>query len=178
MGATAVTLMAVALMTSSFGALHTSVLASARFPYAMARDGLFFKSLSALSPRTHVPVRALIAMGVWSALLALSGSFDQLTDYAIFALWAFYGLATACVFVFRRRLPDANRPYKTWGYPAVPALFLLVTAWLLVNTLMTAPIQTLIGVALMLLGLPVYWHWSRQSGARWAPGGGAARPGA
>jgi APA family basic amino acid/polyamine antiporter len=162
MGATAVTLMAVALMTSSFGALHTSVLASARFPYAMARDGLFFRSLSALSPRTRVPVRALIAMGVWSSVLALSGSFDQLTDYAIFAFWVFYGLATASVFVFRRRLPNADRPYRTWGYPVVPAVFLLVTAWLLVNTLITAPVQTVIGLALMLLGLPVYWHWSRR----------------
>jgi APA family basic amino acid/polyamine antiporter len=128
----------------------------------MARDGLFFRSLSALSPRTRVPVRALIAMGLWSSVLALSGSFDQLTDYAIFAFWVFYGLATASVFVFRRRLPNADRPYRTWGYPLVPAVFLLVTAWLLVNTLITAPVQTLIGLGLMLLGLPVYRHWSRR----------------
>jgi APA family basic amino acid/polyamine antiporter len=89
MGATAVTVMAAALMTSSYGALHTSMLASARFPYAMARDGLFFKSLSFVSPRTRVPVRAVIAQGVWSGVLAMSGSYDTLTDYAIFALWLF-----------------------------------------------------------------------------------------
>ena len=161
MGAMAVTLMAAALMTSSFGALHTSVLASARFPYAMARDGLFFKSLSHVSPRTRVPVRALVAQGVWAGVLTLSGSYDTLTDYAIFALWIFYGLATASVFVFRRRMPNAERPYRTWGYPVVPAVFLVVTAWLLVNTIMTAPVQSLIGLGLILLGLPVYVYWSR-----------------
>jgi basic amino acid/polyamine antiporter, APA family len=163
LGASAVMLIAVALMISSFGALHTSVLAGGRFPYAMARDRLFFKSLSRISPRTHVPVRALVVQGFWSGVLALSGSYDQLTDYAIFALWIFYGLATASVFVFRRRLPHAERPYKTWGYPVVPVLFLLVTAWLIVNTLMTAPKQSFIGLGLIALGLPVYWYWSRNN---------------
>jgi len=161
LGGGAVTLVAAALMISSFGALHTSVLASARFPYAMAHDGLFFRGLSQVSPRTHVPVRALIAQGAWASVLALSGSFDTLTDYAIFALWIFYGLTIASVFVFRRRLPDAERPYRTWGYPVVPVVFLIVTAWLIVNTLMTAPVQSLIGLALIVLGLPVYWYWSR-----------------
>jgi basic amino acid/polyamine antiporter, APA family len=163
MGATAVTVMAAALMTSSYGALHTSMLASARFPYAMARDGLFFKSLSSISPRTHVPVRAVIAQGAWSGVLALSGSYDTLTDYAIFALWLFYGLTVASVFVFRRRLPDAIRPYRTWGYPVVPVVFLLVTVWLLINTLMTSPVQTMIGLGLIVLGLPVYVYWSREA---------------
>ncbi|PYS90132.1 MAG: amino acid permease [Acidobacteria bacterium] len=163
LGASAVMLIAVALMISSFGALHTSVLAGGRFPYAMARDRLFFKSLSHISPRTHVPVRALVVQGIWSGVLALSGSYDTLTDYAIFALWIFYGLATASVFVFRRRMPHAERPYRTWGYPVVPILFLLVTAWLIVNTLMTAPKQSFIGLALIALGLPVYWYWSRNN---------------
>src|SRR5919202_3511139 len=163
LGATAVTLIAAALMTSSFGALHTSVLAGGRYPYAMARDRLFFKSLSHISPRTHVPVRALAVQGVWSGVLALSGSYDQLTDYAIFALWIFYGLATASVFVFRRRQPDAERPYRTWGYPVVPVIFLLVTAGLLYNTVMTSPRQSLIGLGLIALGLPVYWYWSRNN---------------
>ena len=159
-GALAITLMAVALMTSSFGALHTSVLATARFPYAMARDGLFFKTLSAVSPRTHVPVRALAAQGVWSGVLALSGSYDTLSDYAIFALWIFYGLATASVFVFRRLEPEAIRPYKTWGYPIVPGVFVAVTIWLVVNTLMTAPAQSLIGLGIIALGLPLYAYWA------------------
>jgi APA family basic amino acid/polyamine antiporter len=163
LGATAITLIAAALMTSSFGALHTSVLASARYPYAMSRDRLFFQSLARLSPKTHVPVRALIAQGLWSCVLALSGSYDTLTDYAIFALWIFYGLTTASVFVFRRTMPDAERPYKTWGYPVVPVVFLLVTAALLLNTLWTAPVQAFTGLGLIALGLPVYWYWSRHN---------------
>jgi basic amino acid/polyamine antiporter, APA family len=162
MGATAITLMAAALMLSSFGSLHTSVLAGARFPYAMARDGLFFRRLSAISPRTHVPVLALAAQGLWAGVLAVSGTYDQLSDYAIFALWTFYGLAAASVFVFRRRRPDADRPYRTWGYPVVPAVFVLVTIWLLLNTIVTAPVQSLIGLGLMLAGLPVYEYWSRR----------------
>lgn len=163
LGATAVTLIAAALMTSSFGALHTSVLAGGRYPYAMARDRLFFDSLARVSPKTHVPVRALAAQGIWSGVLALSGSYDTLTDYAIFALWIFYGLTTASVFVFRRRMPHAERPYKTWGYPVVPVVFLLVTAGLLINTLTTAPVQAFIGLGLIALGLPVYWYWSRHN---------------
>ena len=162
MGATAITLMAAALMLSSFGSLHTSVLTAARFPYAMARDGLFFRSLSAISPRTHVPVRALLAQGGWACVLALSGSYDRLTDYAIFALWTFYGLSIGAVFILRRRRPDAERPYRTWGYPWVPLAFLLVTVWLVVNTVLTATVQSLIGLGLMALGLPVYEYWSRR----------------
>ncbi len=163
LGSLALTGIAAALMVSSFGALHTSVLAGGRFPYAMARDRLFFKSLSKINPRTHVPVRALVVQGFWAGVLALSGSYDALTDYAIFALWIFYGLATASVFVFRRRMPDAERPYRTWGYPVIPILFLLVTAWLIINTLITSPVQSLTGLGLIALGLPVYWYWSRNN---------------
>ena len=163
LGPFALMLIAGALMMSSFGALHTSVLAGGRFPYAMARDRLFFRNLSHISPRTHVPVRALVVQGFWAGVLTLSGSYDTLTDYAIFALWIFYGLATASVFVFRRRQPNAERPYRTWGYPVVPVLFLLVTAWLICNTLMTSPVQSLTGLGLIALGLPVYWYWSRNN---------------
>jgi APA family basic amino acid/polyamine antiporter len=101
--------------------------------------------------------------GLWSGTLALSGSFDALTDYAIFGLWIFYGLTTASVFVFRRRMPDAERPYRAWGYPVVPILFLIVTAWLLVNTLLTMTRQAITGLVLIALGLPVYWYWSRYN---------------
>src|SRR5262249_47177401 len=107
LGSAAVTLMAAAMMTSSFGALHASILATARVPYAMAKDRLFFSGLARLS-KTHVPVRSLIVLAVWSAVLALSGSYDQLTDYAIFALTMFYALTAGAVFVFRRRFPDAE----------------------------------------------------------------------
>jgi APA family basic amino acid/polyamine antiporter len=163
LGPVAVSLIAAAMLTSSFGTLHTSILTGARVPYAMSRDRLFFQSLSRVSPRTHVPTGALILQGIWSGLLTLSGSFDALTDYAIFGLWIFYGLTTASVFVFRRRMPEAARPYRAWGYPVVPVLFLLVTAWLLGNTLWATPRQALVGLGLIALGLPVYWYWSRYN---------------
>jgi APA family basic amino acid/polyamine antiporter len=163
LGATAVTLMAAAMMTSSFGALQASILATARIPYAMARDRLFFQGLGKLSPRTHVPVRPLIVQGIWAAVLVLAGSYDVLTDVAVFALTMFYALVAGSVFIFRRRMPDAPRPYRTIGYPVVPILFLIVTTWLILTTIWNAPFQSSIGLALILLGVPVYLYWERHN---------------
>jgi APA family basic amino acid/polyamine antiporter len=163
LGPTAITLMAAALMVSSFGSLHTSVLSTARIAYAMSKDKLFFTRLARVSVRSHVPVQALIAQGIWAGVLALSGSFDTLTDYAVFAFAIFYGLTAASVFVLRRTRPDADRPYRTWGYPIVPAVFLLGIGWLVVNTAATAPVQSCIGIGLMLLGLPVYSYFARRA---------------
>ena len=155
--------MAAVLAMSIFGALQIASLVVRAHPL---RDGARRPVLSrvwrASVPRTHVPVRALVAQGVWAIVLVLSGSFDTLTDYAIFAILIFFGLATASVFVFRRTMPDAERPYRTWGYPVVPVLFLLVRGLLLINTLMTTPGRALAGLGLMALGLPFYWYWSRS----------------
>ena len=147
LGPGTVSLMAMAMMISSLGALHSGIAATARVPFAMAADGLFFATFGKLSPRTRVPVRGAVLVACWSVLLALSGSYDKLTDWAIFSLWLFYGLTAASLLVFRRRLPAAERPYRVWGYPVVPVLFLLVTAWLLISTLLTSPLQTLAGLA-------------------------------
>jgi len=163
LGATAVTLMAAAMMTSSFGALQASILATARIPYAMARDRLFFQGLGKLSPRTHVPVRPLIVQGIWAAVLVLAGSYDVLTDVAVFALTMFYALVAGSVFIFRRRMPDAPRPYRTIGYPVVPILFLIVTTWLILTTIWNAPFQSSIGLALIMLGVPVYLYWESHN---------------
>ncbi len=162
LGPAAVGLGAAGLVASSIGTLHTSVLTGARIPYAMARDGLLFRGLARLSARTRVPVRALALQGAWASLLALSGSFDALTDYVIFGSWIFYALVTASVFLFRKRLPDAQRPYRAFGYPVVPALFLVAAALLLANTLYTAPRQALVGLALIGVGLPVYYVFFRN----------------
>jgi len=162
LGAAAVTLMAAAMMTSSFGALHASILATSRVPYAMARDRLFFQGLAKVSPRTHVPIRSLVALGIWSSVLALSGSYDTLTDSAIFALTIFYAFVAGSVFIFRRRMPDAHRPYRTWGYPVVPIVFLVVTAWLILRTIWDNPKQSAIGLGLIVIGLPVYLIWSKR----------------
>jgi len=167
LGSVAVTLMAGAMMTSSFGALHASILATARIPYALAKDGLIVKSLAHVSPRTHVPIRALVVQGFWACVVALSGSYDTLTDYAIFALTLFYVLVAASVFIFRRRQPDAERPYRTWGYPVVPIVFLIASSWLIFMTILNSPRQSAIGLGLILLGLPVYWILqSRQGSAK------------
>jgi APA family basic amino acid/polyamine antiporter len=163
LGAGAGTAMAGVLAMSIFGALQISSLVCARIPYAMARDGMFFSGLGRVSPRTHVPIRALLVQGVWAVLLVLSGSYDTLTDYAIFSVLIFVALGTASVFILRRQQPDAERPYRTWGYPIVPAAFLLVTGWLLINTLLTTPGRAAAGLALMALGLPFYWYWSRAA---------------
>jgi basic amino acid/polyamine antiporter, APA family len=162
LGPIAVSMTAVALMISSFGALHASVLANSRIPFAMARDGLFFRALVRLSPRSNVPVRAILAQAAWASVLALSGTYDTLTDSVIFSSWLFYGLMTAALFVFRKKMPDAPRPYRAFGYPVIPMIFLLVTAALLVNTFIAAPREALRGVAVLAAGLPFYWYWARR----------------
>jgi basic amino acid/polyamine antiporter, APA family len=146
-------------VVSAFGALNGSILSNARVPYAMARDGMFFQKMGALSAGTHVPVFGLIVQGLWSCVLALSGTFDQLTDCLLFASWIFYGLVTSSVFMLRRKLPNADRPYKTFGYPIVPLVFVLVALWLIINTLFTKPVESVVGLALMALGLPLYFYF-------------------
>lgn len=163
LGAGAIVLMSAGLMASSLGTLHTSILTGARVPYAMARDGLMFQALGRLSEGTRVPIGALLVQGVWACVLALSGSFDTLTDYVIFGSWIFYALVTASVFVFRRKYPNAERPYKAFGYPVVPILFLLVAGWLLINTIWTSPKQSFAGIFLIVLGLPVYYYLTKAN---------------
>jgi APA family basic amino acid/polyamine antiporter len=158
LGAIAVSLIAAAMMISTLGALHTSTMANSRIPFAMAQDGLFPKPLAQVSKRTHVPVRALIVQGVWASVLALSGSYDTLTDYVIFVNWMFFALVITSVFVIRRRVPRSEVSYRAWGYPVVPLLFLATTAWLLISTLITSPVRSLIGLALVALGIPVYHY--------------------
>jgi APA family basic amino acid/polyamine antiporter len=154
-GDAGVRFVAVAFVISALGALNSSVLTGARVPYAMARDGLFPSAAARLHPRTRVPVTALCAQAVWACLLAVSGTFDQLTDYVVFALWIFYGLVASSVFVLRRKRPDLERPYRTFGYPILPLLFTLVALWLVINTLVYRPVESIAGLILIALGWPV-----------------------
>ncbi|MCA1817023.1 MAG: amino acid permease [Acidobacteria bacterium] len=158
---------AVAFIVSTVGALNGAILALSRIPYAMARDGLFFKPLGDVSERSRVPARAIIFQGAWASVLALSGTFDQISTYTIFALWLFFGVTATSVFVLRRKMPDAERPYRTLGYPVVPLLFVLVAAWLVVNTILTSPVESAVGLLLIALGLPVYFYFKhgRRRGA-------------
>jgi APA family basic amino acid/polyamine antiporter len=150
-----------AFILSSLGALNGSVLANARVPFAMARDGVFLASMARLSPTSRVPVWSIGIQAVWSCLLALSGTYDQLTDCVVFASWIFYGLVTSSVFVLRRRLPELARPYRTLGYPLVPLVFVATAAWLVINTLVHRPVESAAGLALVAAGLPFYVHFRR-----------------
>jgi basic amino acid/polyamine antiporter, APA family len=152
-------LMSIAFILSALGALNGATLTGARVPFAMARDGLFPARVGTLSARTRVPVAALAVQAGWASVLAASGSYDQLTDYVIFASWIFYGLVTSGVFVLRLRAPELPRPYKTLGYPVVPLLFVLVAVWLVINTLLNRPVESIAGLMLIALGLPVYWYF-------------------
>jgi APA family basic amino acid/polyamine antiporter len=162
LGPAAAAAIAVAMMVSTLGTLHTGTMAGARVSYAMARDGLFFGSLARISGGTRVPVNALLLQCAWSCVLALSGSYDRLTDYVIFAAWIFYALNAAAVMLLRRRQPAADRPYRTPGYPIVPCLFILAAAALVANTLTATPRQALAGLGIILLGVPVYAYWRQR----------------
>ena len=155
-------LISLAFIFSALGALNGSTLTGARVPYAMARDGVFFSPAAVLSQRTRVPVYALLFQAIWASVLAISGTFDQLSDYVIFASWIFYGLVTSSVFVLRRKMPDAPRPYRTLGYPIVPLVFVVVAAWLVVNTLVNRPVESVAGLVLISLGLPIYFYYRRR----------------
>jgi basic amino acid/polyamine antiporter, APA family len=162
LGPVAVTVLACMLMLSAFGAMQTSALAGARIGFAMSRDGLFFSRLADLSPTTRAPVKAMMAQASFATVLAVSGTFDTLTDASMFGAWLFYGLAASTVFVFRRTAPEARRPYRCLGYPVLPAIFLVVVASVIVNTFVATPQQAFLGAGLMLLGLPFYFYWSRS----------------
>jgi APA family basic amino acid/polyamine antiporter len=162
LGPIATALMASGLIISTVGSLHTGILTASRVPYAMARDGLFFRALAEVSEKTHVPVKALIVQGVWICILVLSGSFDALTDYVIFAAWIFYSFNTASVFIFRKKRPEAPRPYRTFAYPFAPLLFLATAVWLIFSTITTAPLRSMIGLGFIALGIPLYSYWRRS----------------
>jgi basic amino acid/polyamine antiporter, APA family len=154
--------MAVGLALSSFGALHSVTLSVSRVAYAMARDGLLPARLATISRRTRVPSTAVLVIGMFAVAFTLTGTFDLLTDLIIFVLLIFTGLAVAAVYALRRKLPDQPRPYRVLGYPVVPAVFLLATAFLMVNTLVATPGRAIAGIGIVLLGLPVYWWHARQ----------------
>ena len=152
----------VAFVVSGLGSLNAGILTAARVPFAMSHDGLFLSSAARLGKASRAPVWAIAMQAVWACVLALSGTFDQLTDLAVFALWWFYGLTAASVFVLRRKMPDAERPYRTVGYPVLPGLFIICAAWLVLNTLRTNPWGSAAGLVLISLGLPLYFYFRRK----------------
>ncbi len=152
----------IAAMISIFAALNGSILSGSRVPFAMARDKLFFQSIAKVHPKYFTPANSIILLSGWSMLFILTGKYEQLITSVIFASWILYGMATASVLVLRRKRPDLVRPYKTLGYPFVPIVFVLVAGALIVSTLIESPRESLIGVGIIVVGIPFYWYWSRQ----------------
>jgi basic amino acid/polyamine antiporter, APA family len=149
------------ILVTTLGCTNASILTGARPYYAMAREKLFFNRISKIN-KFNVPSNSLLWQGVWASVLVLSGTFDQLTDMIIFAVFIFYGATTLGVFILRRRMPDVHRPYKVWGYPVVPAIFILFCIGLFLNTIITRPREAAIGMILIFSGIPVYFFLKRR----------------
>jgi APA family basic amino acid/polyamine antiporter len=154
-------LMAAAILVSTFGCVNGMLMAGARVYYAMSRDGLFFRAAGRLSPRSHTPVNSLVMQWAWTCLLCLSGSYGQLLDYVIFAVLVFYILTIVGLFVLRRTQPNTPRPYRAFGYPVLPAIYIVLAGWICVVLLRYKPQYTWPGLLLVLLGVPVYLLWRR-----------------
>jgi basic amino acid/polyamine antiporter, APA family len=157
-------LVSLIILTSIIGTLNGCFLTSPRVYFAQARDGLFFRKFAEVHPRYRTPGFAILAQGIWGAVLVVTGSYETLLDYAMFATWLSYGLMVAGVIVLRYRRPDLARPYRMWGYPVTPALFVAITCWFLVNMLKTRPLPSLAGLLLIATGIPVYFLWARHGG--------------
>jgi len=152
----------VAAMISIFAALNGSILTGSRVPYAAARDGLFFRAVGRVDVHYQTPAVSILALSGWAALLVLSGRYEQLFTYVIFASWILYGMTAAAVIVLRWKRPEMPRPYRTLGYPWVPGVFVLVAIVLILSTLFDSPRESLMGIGLIVLGLPFYFYWKNS----------------
>jgi APA family basic amino acid/polyamine antiporter len=159
----AAVIMAIFIMISTFGCNHGLILAGPRVYYAMARDGLFFKKVGEINKK-GVPGFAIAVQGVWAILLCLSGTYSDLLDYVIFAVLIFFTLTILAIFILRVKKPDTPRPYKAFGYPVIPAVYILTTSFIMVILLIYKPDYTFPGLIIVLLGIPVYYLWKKYSG--------------
>jgi APA family basic amino acid/polyamine antiporter len=149
------------ILCSIFGALNGNILGGARVLYAMARDGVFFTAVGRVHSRYETPALALVIQGVWAAVLATSGTYEQLYTYVIFTAWVFYAGAILAVVLLRRRLPHLERPYRVWGYPVLPVAFSAAALIIVANTLFRSPRESIAGLALVLAGVPIFFAWRR-----------------
>lgn len=162
LGPAAVQVMAIAIMVSTFGCINGLTLAGARIYFAMARDRLFFRQVGYVDPKRHTPVVSLVVQGAWACLLTLSGTYSELLDYVMFAVLLFYIQTIAGVYVLRRKRPDAPRPYRTIGYPVTPAIYIAAATFIEIVLLLYKPRYTWPGLIIVLLGIPVYYLWSKK----------------
>ncbi len=157
--------MAIFIMISTFGCNHGLILAGPRVYYAMARDGLFFKKVGEIN-KFGVPGFAIVIQGIWAILLCLSGTYGNLLDYVIFAVLIFFTLTIMAIFILRKKQPDIPRPYKAFGYPIIPAIYILTTTAIMIILLIYKPDYTFPGLVIVLLGIPVYFLWRKHSASR------------
>ena len=157
--------LAMVIALSSFGAMASCILSGARVYYAMAEDGVFFKRLAQVHPRWRTPAASLVLQGIWAAALALSGKYNELFTYVMFMMVLSYVLTVVALFVLRRKMPDAERPYRCTGYPWLPALYVLLGGAWAINALWERPMEAFAGLGIVALGAPFYWYWRRQKKA-------------
>jgi APA family basic amino acid/polyamine antiporter len=158
-GSAGASIISIAVIISAFGALNGSLLSTARVHFAMARDKLFFSSMGKIHPRFGTPHISLVIQGLWSCILVLSGTFDTITDYVIFASWLFYMLGAFGVFILRKKMPHQPRPYKVWGHPYTTLLFVIFSFFFLINSIISDSEDAAMGTLLIVAGLPVYYYW-------------------
>ena len=161
-GSSTATLISALVVVSVFGALNGSIIVGPRVFYAMAKDGLFFRKVAHVHPRFRTPGFSILIQAVWASVLTLLGTFEQIFTFAMFIAIAFWVAATASVFTLRKKRPDMPRPYKTWGYPVVPAVFILASCGILLNTLLERPVEAMAGLILTALGIPAYFYCKRR----------------
>jgi APA family basic amino acid/polyamine antiporter len=156
-------LVVLGIICSTFGTTNGMLLVGPRSIYAAGVDGAFVRAFGRVHPRHHTPYVAIVVLGVWSAMLTFSGTYEQIASYVVFGSWFFYALTAISVIILRRKLPDANRPYKAWGYPYATLLFVVLAGWFVLNTLLEDTRNALIGIVLLAISLPFYYYWCRKS---------------
>jgi len=161
-GSSTSALISALVLVSVFGSLNGSILVGPRVYYAMAKDGLFFRKVAHVHPRFRTPGFSILIQAVWASILTLLGTFEQIFTFTMFIAIAFWIAATASVFTLRKKLPDLPRPYKTWGYPVVPAIFIVASCGILLNTLLEKPVEAVAGLLLTALGIPAYFYWKQR----------------
>jgi APA family basic amino acid/polyamine antiporter len=158
-GPAGATVVAAVILCSITGAANGNVLTAPRVFFAMARDGIFFETFGRLHPRLLTPHVAIVATGAWAAVLSVTGTFEQLATYVVFGQWIFFGLTVAAVIVLRRRRPGLARPYRTWGYPVTPVVFIAAALYISLSTLATQPLNALAGLGIIGAGIPAFLYW-------------------
>jgi APA family basic amino acid/polyamine antiporter len=162
LGPVGASLITAGILCSTFGTINNSFLSDARSMYAAGADRTFAPSFGKVHPRFRTPFVSIITLGIWSAILTLSGSYDQIASYVVFGSWVFYALTALSVIVLRKKMPDVPRPYKAWGYPYATLLFVAAAGWFLYSTLVEDSRDAIIGIVLLLLSLPFYFYWTRR----------------